>query len=89
MTRELGRKLHEAKARKRMELPQPDYPAALDYLRPIKEITIVDHRNGERHHFVLFYCPKRRDMWRVELDGKEWRKAIGYSALLAAIRKAR
>ena len=89
MTRELSRKLHEAKARKRMALPAPDYPAILVYTKPVKEISVKDFRNGEHNVFTLFHCAKRRDRFRVEVNGKEWKKAIGYSALLAAIRKAR
>ena len=89
MTRELSRKLHEAKARKRMALPPPEYPAPLDYTKPIKKISVKDFRNGEHHVFVLFHCRKRRDTWRVEVNGKEWKKVIGYSGIMAAIRKAR
>ena len=72
-----------------MALPAPDYLAILDYTKPVKEISVKDFRNGEHHVFTLFHCTKRRDMFRVEVNGKEWKKAIGYSALLAAIRKAR
>jgi hypothetical protein len=89
MTRELSRKFHEAKARKRMALPPPEYPPIIDYGKLVKRITMEDFRDGSRHVFELFISKRRRDMWRVVLDGREWKAAIGYSYLMAAIRKSR
>ena len=89
MNRELSRKFHEAKARKRMSLPAPEYPPILDYENPIKEITIKDFRTGEANTMTLYYSRRRRDMFRVLVNGKEWQKSIGYSRIMAAIRKSR
>jgi hypothetical protein len=89
MTRALSRKLHEAKASKRMSLPTPEYPYLLDYKKPIKEITVKDFRNGETNVLTLYHCRKRKDMWRVTINGLPWKDSIGYSNIMAAIRKSR
>lgn len=89
MTRALSRKFHEAKARKRMALPTPEYPPLIDYDKMVKRIIIEDFRDGSKHVFELYISKRRKDMFRVVLDGKEWKSAIGYSHIMSGIRKAR
>lgn len=73
-----------AKERKRLEDAEPR-PAPL----PDKRITIEITRHdcgGESHVFELF-STNRIDVYRVEVDGKPW-KRCGLSQVLEGIRKA-
>ena len=89
MTPEISRRMHAAKARKRRDLPAPDYPRPLPLDVPLKRITVEDFRLGTKHELRLYPSPARRDQFRVTVDGREWKQAIGYSRLLAGVRKAR
>lgn len=89
MTREISRRMVEAKSRKRMEGPAPEYPALLPLNVPVKRILIEDFRSGTRHELVLFPSARRRDQFRVEVDGLPWKDSIGYSRIMAGMRKAR
>lgn len=92
MTRELSRKFHEAKARKRMESPAPDYDPVPDYDQIAKRITIESFGcdTKETHTFELFPCRGgRKDQYRANCDGKLWRAKISYSELFALLRKSR
>jgi len=81
--------MNAAKARKRESGPAPDYPPMLRLDVPVKRIVIEDLRFGSRHELLLFISVHRRNSFRVEMDGKPWKDCIGYSRLLAGIRKAR
>lgn len=89
MTRALSLKWHAAKARKRLADPPPDYPAPIDYTRPVKRITVEDLRTGRRNELTLFISTRRTDQFRVQVNGEPWKEAIGYSRLMAGLRKAR
>ena len=85
----MRQKLADYRKRKGELVPPPDYPPALDYDKPVKEHTIKDFRTGKTHVFLLYYSRQRKDMYRVTYNGKLWNESIGYTHVLAAIRKAR
>ncbi len=70
----------------RMERPAPDYPAVLPDLR--RRIVIEDFDFGHSVHVMEFYRTNRIDCFRVVVDGKEWKRRIGFSAALAGLRKS-
>ena len=78
----------KAKARKRMASPPPDYPALLDHSKPVRRLTVEDLTTGESHTFTLFISASRIDQFRCDVDGKPWKEQIGWSRLMASIRKS-
>lgn len=89
MTPEISRRMHAAKARRRMAAAAPDYPALLPLNVPVKRILVEDFRAGTRHELVLFPSARRRNQFRVEVDGLPWKESIGYSRIMSGLRKAR
>ena len=53
-----------------------------------REIIIIDHDFGERMHRLALYKTDRVDCFRVEVDGRPWKNRIGWSAILAGLRKS-
>ncbi len=78
----------KAKARKRLAEPPPEYWDRPDTSKPVRRLIYEDLLTNERHEFVLFISPHRIDQFRVELDGREWKQQIGWSRVLAGLRKA-
>lgn len=70
----------------RMARPAPDYPAALPELR--RQIIIRDFDFGEKTHTLDLYRTNRIDCYRVVVDGIEWKQRIGWSQILAGLRKS-
>lgn len=79
-------RMREAKAAKRMGGPQPDYPVDLPDMR--REIIVVDHDFGRVEHRIALYKTRRIDCYRVEVDGRPWADSMGWSRILAGLRKA-
>jgi len=80
-------RMREGKARKRMEGAAPDYPKPLPELR--RTIIVIDYDNGlHDQHQIDLYRTNRIDQFRAVVDGQEWKKRIGFSAVLAGIRKS-
>lgn len=79
-------KMREAKARKREQGPAPDYPVVLPKLRRI--VIVIDYDFGKRVNIMKLYRTGRIDQYRAEANGKLWRDKIGFSGILAAIRKS-
>lgn len=77
-----------AKARKRMAATPPDYPETPEHTRPVRQITISDLARNESHTFTMFISPQRVDQFRVEVDGKPWKDRIGWSRIVASIRRS-
>lgn len=78
--------MRAAKAARRMAAAAPDYPSDLPALR--REILIIDHDFGRREHRILMYRTRRIDCYRVEVDGRAWAASMGWSRILAGLRKA-
>lgn len=93
MNRALSRKMHEAKARKRMAEPAPDYPPAVDYERLACRITVESFDiNGHAEAHVVELFPARggrRDQYRALVNGELWRESISRSKVYEGLRKAR
>jgi hypothetical protein len=70
----------------RMARPAPDYPPELPDLR--RRIVIEDFDFGHRVHVLELYRTRRVDCFRVVVDGKPWKDRLGFSAILAGIRKS-
>ncbi|MBI5056983.1 MAG: hypothetical protein HZB61_10255 [Nitrospirae bacterium] len=75
----------EAKERKRLESPAPDYPPILPELR--REMTIVDHDFGDVTHEIKLYRTDRIDCYDMHVDGNPYKKRVGWSRVLELIRK--
>lgn len=54
-----------------------------------REITVIDYDTGQPiTHTLHLYRSTRVDQYRAEADGKPWRDRVGWSKVLAALRKA-
>ena len=69
-----------------MAEPAPDYPAALPALR--RRIIIEDFDFGHRVHVMELHKTDRIDCYRVTVDGEPWKDRIGWSQILAGLRKS-
>jgi len=78
----------KAKERKRLASPSPDYFDAPDYTKAVRRLLYEDLQTGRKHEFMLFISPKRIDQFRVEINGKLWKERIGWTHVLAGLRKA-
>ena len=59
-----------------------------DCSKPVRRLTYEDLLTGVRHEFLLFTSPNRIDQFRVEINGKLWKEHIGWTHILAGLRKA-
>jgi hypothetical protein len=78
--------MRRGRERARLEGPAPDYPPPLPDLR--RRLVIEDFDFGHSVHVMEFYRTNRIDCFRVVVDGKEWKRRIGFSNALAGIRKS-
>ncbi len=78
--------MRAAKAARRLAGSVSDYPLTLPDLR--REIIVIDHDFGRREHRLALYRTRRVDCYRVEVDGKPWSDSMGWSRILAGLRKA-
>lgn len=79
--------MRNAKERKRLTGAAPDYPPMLPDLR--RTIIVIDYDSGVPvHHQIDLYKTRRIDQYRAVVDGVEWKKRIGFSGVLAGIRKS-
>ena len=83
MSRKL-RALREARERKRLEGPAPEYPRELPALR--RTLIIIDHDFGRVEHRIDLYRTRRIACYRAVADGVEWKRSIGWSKVLAGLR---
>ena len=70
----------------RISRPAPDYPVPLPDLR--RKIVIEDFDFGHRVHVLELFRTNRIDCYRVVADGMEWKQRIGWSGILAGLRKS-
>jgi len=80
-------RMRDGKARKRLTSDAPEYPPILPDLR--RSIIITDYDSGlPVHHQIDLYKTGRIDQFRAVVDGVEWKRRIGFSGVLAGIRKS-
>ena len=80
------KRMRDAKERKRLESPVPDYSVELPELR--RQIVIKDFDFGEVEYTFNLYKSNRVDTYRVEVDGKVLAGRKGWSSILEMIRMA-
>lgn len=78
--------MRRGKVAARMERPIEERAPELPTLR--RQIIIRDFDFGERIHTLDLYKSDRCDCYRVVVDGKPWKDRIGWSAILAGLRKS-
>ena len=78
--------MRAGRERARLAAPAPDYPPTLPDLR--RRMVIESFDFGHEVHVMEFYRTNRIDCFRVVVDGKEWKRRIGFSAALAGLRKS-
>jgi len=79
--------MRNAKERKRLTGSAPDYPPILPDLR--RTIIVIDYDSGVPvHHQIDLHRTGRIDQYRAVVDGVEWKNRIGFSGVLAGIRKS-
>ena len=78
--------MRRGRERARLEGPAPDYPQPLPDLR--RRLVVEDFDFAHSVHVMEFYRTDRIDCFRVVVDGKEWKRRIGFSQALAGLRKS-
>lgn len=78
--------MREAKARKRLAYPVSDHLPELPDLR--RRLVIEDFDFGHKVHVLELHRTNRVDCYRVVADGVEWKARIGWSRILAGLRKS-
>lgn len=70
----------------RMDRPAPEYPQQLPDLR--RRIVVENFDFGHEAHVLEFFKSDRIDCFRVVVDGREWKRRIGFSKALAGLRES-
>lgn len=84
---EAMRRAREARERRRLESPAPDYPRELPLLR--RRIVVEDFDSGEVvRHEINLYRSERVDCYHLEVDGQPIARRLGWARVLELIRKA-
>ena len=78
--------MRAGRERERLAAPAPDYPQALPELR--RRIVIEDFDFGHKIHVLELHRTNRVDCYRVVADGVEWKRRVGWSKILAGLRKS-
>jgi hypothetical protein len=65
--------------------PAPEYPLPRPVLR--RTVIVIDHDFGLRTHTIRLYRTPRIDQYRATVNGAPWKARIGWSRVLAALRK--
>ena len=66
--------------------PTPEYPAILAELR--RRIVIEAFDFDHQVHVLELHRTSRVDCYRVVADGVEWKRRVGWSKILAGLRKS-
>ena len=83
----MGKASVAARERARLAGPAAAVSPELPELR--REIIVIDHDFGTAsHHFELKRCDERSDCYNVFVDGKLWKRKIGWSRILEGLRKS-
>lgn len=77
--------MRAAKERRRMDGEAPEYPAALPHLR--RRVVVIDYDHGRVVHRFDLYRSDRIDCYDVSANGGELHRRVGWSRIVAGIRK--
>lgn len=75
-----------AKARYTAARAEHREPVEIPELR--RKVIIIDYDHGKRVHTLKLYRSDRIDCYRVEADGKAWKRRAGWSTICEGMRKA-
>lgn len=78
--------MRAGRERTRLAAPAPDYPVQLPELR--RRIVIEDWDFGHKVHVLELHRTNRVDCYKVIADGVEWKRRVGWSNILAGLRKS-
>ena len=78
--------MRRGRERARMAQPLEERAPELPDLR--RRIVVEDFDFGHQVHVLELHRTNRVDCYRVVADGIEWKKRIGWSAILAGLRKS-
>jgi len=78
--------MQRGKAAARMDRPPEERAPDLPNLR--RRIVIEDWDFGHKIHVMELHKTNRVDCYRVTVDGQPWKDRIGWSAILAGLRKS-
>ncbi len=78
--------MRAAKEAKRIDGTEPQRHVDLPDLR--RRIVVIDYDFGERIHTLDLFRTDRVDCYRVVADGVEWKRRVGWSRILAGLRKS-
>ena len=85
-SKKLQAAMQAGRERARLSRPAPEYPPDLPDLR--RELIIRDHDHGTIEHKIEMFKTSRRDCYRIVADGVEWKRRMGWSKALEAVRKS-
>ena len=78
--------MRQTKEEKRVGSSPPDYPVILPEVR--KRIVVENFDFGYEKQIMELRKTKRVDCYNVFIEGKLWKKDIGFSRILEFLRKA-
>ena len=79
-------KMRQGKEEKRLNSLSPDHPVILPEVR--KRIIVENFDFGYEKQVMELYKTNRVDCYNVFIEGKLWKKDIGFSRILEFLRKA-
>lgn len=85
-SREQLARMKRGQSEARMAGPAPEYPRQLPRLR--RRIVVIDYDFGTTVHVLDLYRTTRIDSYRAIADGRPWQDRIGWSGVLAGLRKS-
>ena len=86
-SKKLQAAMQAGRERARMARPAPEYH--MDEIPELRrEIIIIDHDFGPVEHKLELFKTNRRDCYRIVADGVEWKRRMGWSKTLEAVRKS-
>ena len=80
------KRMREAKERKHLKSPAPDYPVDLPKLR--RQVIVRDFDYGEVEYVFNLYKSNRIDCYIVEVDGNMIAARKGWSSIMVMLRTA-
>ncbi len=80
------KQMRDAKERKRLNSVLSNYPAELPDLR--RMVIVIDYDFGKVVEIMKLHKTNRIDCYKAVINGKVWRKRIGWAKAVEGIRKS-